>query len=227
MQQEPTIPHPPEQFTRDLPPMPDNENLSSPEPKQKKGEGWRSIASTLVIVILAPVLALLLINFVFQSYEVDGQSMDKTLQNADRLIVWKVPRTIARVTHKDYIPHRGDVIIFVKHGLYESGSSTDKQLIKRVIGLPRDRVVVSDGKVTVYNEQNPNGFDPDNGAAREEFIKYTGGNTDITVEDGQIFVLGDNRGNSLDSRVFGSIEAKDIIGKLEFRIFPFNTFKQF
>src|SRR5580698_6529783 len=75
------------------------------------------ILSTLFVIAAALALALLLITFVFQSYQVDGPSMQNTLQNNDRLIVWKVPRTLARITGDAYIPNRGDIIIFNESGL--------------------------------------------------------------------------------------------------------------
>lgn len=227
MQQEPTIPQKGPENTNDLPPMPDaSEPMTAPN-REKKHEGWRSVLSTLTIIILAPLIALLLINFVFQSYQVDGPSMQQTLENADRLIVWKVPRTLARITGHSYIPNRNDIIVFTKHGNFDQSAGEDKQLIKRVIGLPGDRVVVSNGKVTIYNEQNPQGFDPDAGTKRSQFLPETSGNVDLTVNDGEVFVLGDNRVNSLDSRIFGPVKSEDIVGKLELRIYPFNTFEQF
>ncbi len=227
MQQEPTIPQTSSQYTHDLPdPPPANSPLDT-DKKQSKGEGFKSVLSTILIVILAPVIALLLINYVFQSYEVDGPSMEQTLHHADRLIVWKVPRTIAKITNNDYIPNRGDIIIFVKRELHDAHDGSQKQLIKRVIGLPGDRVVVSDGTVTVYNDQNRSGYNPDAGTDYEGSIHGTIGNVDITVNEGEVFVLGDNRSNSLDSRVFGSIKADDIVGKLELRIYPFKDFEQF
>jgi len=108
--------------------------------KPEKSSGLKSILSTLAVLLIAPILALTITAFVFQSYEVDGPSMMTTLQNQDRLIIWKVARTWARLTKHDYVPHRGDVIVFVKKGLYEDNSSKEKQLIKRVIGLPGERV---------------------------------------------------------------------------------------
>ncbi len=223
MQQEHTIPHEHLPYTPPEPsPLPpDNSG------QKNKGEGWRSILTTIIIVIAAPAVALLLINFVFQSYEVDGPSMQSTLENNDRLIVWKIPRTIARIQKKDYIPGRGDIIVFTKHGLYEGGVGGDKQLIKRVIGLPGDRVVVSDGILTVYNQEHPDGFSPDSEGKWASIITPTSGNIDVIVNPGEVFVCGDNRANSLDSRSFGPIPASDIIGRLEFRIFPFNKISQF
>ncbi len=195
--------------------------------KKPESEGWRSIASTIGLLIAAPLIALFLTAFIFQSYQVEGQSMETTLQNSDRLIVIKTGKTWSRVTHKIFVPKRGDIIVFNKHGLLEFGQVNDKQLIKRVIGLPGERVVVHDGKITVYNHQFPGGFEPDAIASYGDVITTTPGNTDITVPAGQVFVCGDNRTNSLDSRSFGPIETKDIVGSLSLRIFPLDKLNSY
>jgi len=153
--------------------------------------------------------------------------METTLQNQDRLFVWKVPRTIAKITRNPFIPQRGDVIIFAKSDLNEFSGSTKKQLIKRVIGLPGERVVVKNGSLTVYNKEHPNGYEPDKSLPYGSAIVTTPGNVDITVPPGEVFVCGDNRPNSLDSRAFGTVSANDIVGKLAARIFPFNKTKAF
>lgn len=202
--------------------QPPTEPESSIQKSDTTKEGWRSVLSTVLILALAPVMAWLMITFVFQSYEVDGPSMESTLQDKDRLIVLKTGKTLARVTNKDYIPKRYEIIIFVKHGLAELGTSSDKQLIKRVVGLPGERVVVRDGKITVHNSEFPNGFDPDKDQEYAKTIAFTNGSVDITVPEGEVFVSGDNRGNSLDSRSFGTVRSEDIIGKLVFRLFPIN-----
>ncbi len=220
MQQDISI-QPPSQPLNQPPPETESNILVGGADDPKK-EGWKSIISTILILIAAPVVALVLINFVFQSYEVDGPSMETTLDNHDRLIVDKIPRTIARLSHHAYIPHRGDIIIFVKHGLFEVNGPEDKQLIKRVIGLPGDHVVVANDKVTIYNTANPNGFQPDLDPKYAAVIKSTPGDVDLTVGKDEVFVCGDNRLNSLDSRYFGTVPASDIVGKLSFRIFPIN-----
>jgi signal peptidase I len=190
--------------------------------------GWRSVLSTIGILIAAPIVALLLTAFVFQSYEVEGPSMETTLQNRDRLIVWKVPRTLARITNNAYVPHRADVVIFVKHDLYEAGGTREKQLIKRIVGLPGDRVVIKEGQITIYNNQHLLGYNPDlNHDFSQNISSFTTGNVDLIVPDGQVFVCGDNRTNSLDSRTFGTISVDDIVGKLSVRIFPVSNFKSF
>ncbi len=194
---------------------------------RKNRDGLKGIISTVAIIILAPLIAFSLTSFVFQSYEVDGASMETTLQNQDRLIVLKVPRTWAKITGHTYIPHRGDVIIFNKQDLIDFGNDQKKQLVKRVIALPGERVVVKDNVMTVYNKEHPEGFQPDKTLPYGNVIVTTPGNVDVVVPDNYIFVSGDNRPNSLDSRIFGPIPAKDVVGKLSMRIFPFNKLKAF
>jgi signal peptidase I len=197
-----------------------------PEPTQR--EGAKSILSTLAILIAAPIVALLLTAFVFQSYEVDGPSMETTLENHDRLLVLKLPRTFAKIIHKDYIPNRGDIIIFNTNAVQDgTGDGGEKQLIKRVIGLPGDRVVVKDGHITLFNKEHPAGYDPDQAGAWGDVITTTTGNVDVIVNQDEVFVCGDNRTNSLDSRVLGAIPAKDIVGKLIFRIYPLSDAQVF
>jgi len=196
-------------------------------PAPANREGLKSLLSTLIILICAPLVALTLTAFVFQSYEVDGPSMETTLQHQDRLIVWKMPRTVAKITNHSYIPQRGDVIIFAKSDINSFSGVEKRQLIKRVIGLPGERVVVKDGSLTVYNKEHPDGFQPDKTLPYGNVVTTTSGNVDITVPSGEVFVNGDNRANSLDSRAFGTVPASDIIGKLVMRIFPFNKAKLF
>lgn len=151
--------------------------------------------------------------------------MQHTLQNQDRLMVYKLPRTIARVTDHAYIPKRGDVIVFehddVINADYNHDISTTKQLIKRVIGIPGDRVVVKDNHVTVYNSEHPNGFNPDTTyVPTSADDSLTPGDVDIVVPKDEVFVMGDNRANSLDSRYFGPIPSKNIVGVLSLRLWP-------
>ena len=212
---EPSIPSvtPPE-YVGISPELPEEQ----PEPTAKEGLG--TILSTIGILIAAPIVALLLTAFVFQSYEVDGPSMETTLDNHDRLLVLKLPRTVAKILHNDYIPSRGDIVVFSTTAIQEGGDGSPKQLIKRVMALPGERVVVKDGVLTVYNKEHPGGFQPDKQEAYGSVITTTTGAVDVTVGKGEVFVCGDNRTNSLDSRIIGSIPAKDIVGKLVFRIYP-------
>jgi signal peptidase I len=213
-------------YTEPKPSMPAVE-LPAESPAPPKGNKIKSALSTILILLAAPLIALSIINFIFQPYQVDGPSMQTTLFHNDRLIIWKVSRTWARITKHDYIPHRGDVIVFKLRGSLEPGTNKEKQLIKRVIALPGERVVVKDNEVTVFNSENPEGFNPDEIYEYGKVIKDTARDTDVTVAAGQVFVLGDNRGNSEDSRMFGTIPAEDIVGKLVARILPLKEAERF
>jgi signal peptidase I len=139
-------------MTYEVPPLVPHFEEPAPEPPSGSS-AWRELLSTVGILLTALLVALFIITFVFRSYQVDGPSMETTLQNADKLIIWKVPRSWAKISHHSYIPNRGDVIVFTQGGLSEFGQQDSKQLIKRVIGLPGERVVVGNGAVTVYNKQ--------------------------------------------------------------------------
>lgn len=206
------------------PPPPQRHNHSG-----RRKEGFRSVLSTIVVLVSAPLVALLLIAFVFQSYEVDGPSMEQTLSNNDRLIVVKTGKTWSRITSQDYIPERGEIIVFAKLGTIDPAAGSERQLIKRVIGLPGDRITVANGQVTVYNDEDPDGFDPDERGGYQDKIASRGGTTDVdvTIPDGHVFVMGDNRSNSLDSRSLGIISSGEIIGRLSLRIFPLNEIERF
>ena len=153
--------------------------------------------------------------------------MRNTLQNNDKLIIWKVARTWSKVTRHSYIPDRGDIIVFTESGLSEFGQQDSKQLIKRVIAVPGDHLVLADGKYTIYNPAHPNGYNPDQSSAMRDSIMPTSGNIDVTLQPDQLFVSGDNRPDSLDSRAFGPINVHQVVGKLVLRVFPLGQSKVF
>jgi signal peptidase I len=153
--------------------------------------------------------------------------MKQTLQNRDHLIVWKVDKTVARLTGRDYVPHRGDIVIF-NDPVGDTSGAAGKQLIKRVVALPGERIVMKGTSMTVYNKEHPEGFSPDTDMPYGRLIiNERSSNTDYTIGKHQIFVAGDNRDNSHDSRAFGPLEVDNIVGRLAVRILPLNTFKTF
>lgn len=196
---------------------------------KKKHSGWLEFGAFVGILAIAGLLALFLITFVFRSYAVDGPSMETTLQNEDKLIIWKVPRTISRITGHQYIPNRGDVIIFDEDNLAACGQYGKRQLIKRVIALPGEHVMVKNNAITVYNSAYPGGFKPDEVLSynKDGHIPETTGNVDLTLAKNQLFVSGDNRPDSCDSRAFGPIQTDQVIGKLVVRLLPANHIKVF
>ncbi len=210
--------------------LPPDENDKRPRVSSPtRSETMREILSTIGVLIAALIVAFGLIAWVFQSYEVDGPSMENTLNNRDRLIVWKVPRTIAKLTGEPYIPNRGDIVIFTEGGISQFGGNESKQLIKRVIALPGERVVIHNGTVTVYNKEHPKGFNPDTTLSYGKTMNPEADTDDIdtVLSEGQLFVCGDNRPNSLDSRTFGPIEAEQIVGKLALRLLPVSQLQKF
>jgi len=183
------------------------------EPSEKKEGG---IISLFVTIIVALIIVQVVNLYFLQSYRVYGSSMYSTLQNSDRLIISKFGRTLTRLSHKKYQPNRADIIVFI------SPIDPNIQLVKRVIGLPGERVVVAGGRITVYNQEHPEGFNPDD-APYGKNLPVTSGNVDVRVPAGHIFVSGDNRegSNSLDSRnELGTVPEENILGTLVVRIWP-------
>jgi signal peptidase I len=201
----------------------------APAPQRNKSSSaLKEALSTVIVLVAALLVALGLIAFVFQSYQVDGNSMQQTLQDRDHLIVWKLPRTWAHITGHQYVPKRGDVVIFTETNLAQFNQENTKQLIKRVIGLPGDRVVVANNTITIYNKAHPTGFQPDKTLPYGSHITEPAQqNIDITLDKDQLYVCGDNRTNSLDSRFFGPIKTNQLIGKLAARVLPLNQAERF
>lgn len=181
-----------------------------------------------IIVFVACVLigTLVINTYIFRSFNVLGPSMETTMYTGDRLIVNRLPVTWAQLQNKDYIPERGQVIVF-KNPHYNPGTG-DEFIVKRAIAFPGERVVVKDGILTVYNDEHPDGFQPDNDW--EGPGSPTSGEIDTVVADGTLFVAGDHRQGdfSYDSRSgMGTIPFYDIVGPVGTRIYPFNAIRFF
>ncbi|HEX4662237.1 MAG TPA: signal peptidase I [Candidatus Saccharimonadales bacterium] len=184
------------------------------------------------ILYFAGFLALIIVGamvinaFVFRTFNVVGPSMENTLHEGDRLVVNKVPATFAHLQGKAFLPDRGQVIVF-QNPMFDTMRS-DEFIVKRVMGLPGERVVVHDGVVMIFNKQNPKGFNPDTSLQGPK--SPTDGDVDVTVPADELFVMGDNRnGNhSLDSRNgLSTIPLKDVEGTVAIRLFPFDKIRTF
>ena len=156
--------------------------------------------------LLALGLALFIRFFVAAPYVVSGASMEPTFDNWHYLIIDRVAYDIGS-------PQRGDVIVF------DLPQDASRSLIKRVIGLPGETVVLSGQSVTIKNAMHPNGFVLD-----EPYLDPAnlGGKNEMTTTLGpdEFFVLGDNRRVSADSRIWGILPRKDIVGRVLVRLFP-------
>lgn len=183
----------------------------------------------IAIFVVCVLIGTLLINtFVFRSFNVEGQSMEKTLYSGDRLIVNRLPVTWAQLQNKSYMPQRGEIIVF-KNPRFNPGVG-EEYIVKRVIAFPGERVTVKDGTLKVYNQQNPGGFEPDKLDKNGTPGSPTSGSVDTTVPEGTLFVAGDHRqGNfSCDSRnCIGTIPFFDVIGPVSLRVYPFNKITSF
>lgn len=167
--------------------------------------------SSLLIWIIGIIILVKLIQaFLIQPFIVDGASMLPTYHNQEFLLVDKLSYHLKK-------PERGDIMIFK---LYENTNNPyeGKHLIKRVIGEPKERVVIKNGITTIYNEKNPGGFILD-----EPYVAYKDiqKNIDITLDDHHYFVMGDNRAQSYDSRDWGALDSSNIRGQVLFRVYPF------
>lgn len=191
-------------------------------PFHSKIEEYKGFLSFAKFVLIVLGLIYVITSFALHSYQVVGNSMHPTLSNNDRLIISKLGKSWSQLTGKQYIPERGEIVIF------EDPRNPDIQLIKRVIALPNERVEINNGNVTVYNESNPQGFDPDLNYGQN--LPPTAGDVNQIVPEGHIFVMGDNRspGGSLDSRNdLGTVPSEYLVGKLIIKILPLGSARFF
>lgn len=179
-----------------------NAQVALPQPEAS------STRSLIVYTIAALALAFFIRFFIAAPYVVSGASMVPTFFDYHYLI-------IDRVTYKLEAPQRGDVIVL------DLPQDTSRALIKRVIGLPGESVSLEGSTVTITNAEHPDGF-----VLQENYLdpNNLGGPTDMKFELGpeQYFVLGDNRKVSADSRSWGLLPEKDIVGRAFLRLFPFD-----
>lgn len=165
----------------------------------KKSAG-KELLEWVQAIVIAVVLALLIRNFVFTVVRVDGQSMEPTLHNNDRMIVWRL----------GYEPKAGDIVIFNPPGY-------DKSIywVKRVIALEGQHVEIDYYTNSVYVD----GEKLDEEYLGEEMLAQQT-ITEVDVPEGCVFVLGDNRNHSTDGRVIGPIDKDTVIGRAVFRFWP-------
>jgi signal peptidase I len=168
--------------------------------EQRTKSNWGNAARELVETVLLTLVIFFMIRFAIENYRIEGYSMEPNFHDGQFLLVSKIQYLVAP-------PARGDVIVF-RYPL-----NPKKNFIKRVIGLPGEKVEIRAGKVFVNNVRIPEPF-PYN------FADYDWG--PVTVGSEEYFVLGDNRPESSDSHSWGMLPTKDIIGKAWVSYWPPN-----
>lgn len=191
----------------------EGENKENQNIESKKRKNWlKAILFSSQVIFLWELLKIAAIAFlivapiryfIFQPFIVSGESMSPNFESGDYLIV-------DEVSYRFSEPQRGDVIVF------KWPKDTKQRFIKRVIGLPGENVRVANGRVEITKDNKTI-------ILTESYLPknlLTNRNTNITLKADEYFVMGDNRENSYDSRDWGIVPKKDIIGKTFLRLFP-------
>lgn len=177
----------------------------NPEPGQNKTNGWQNAREWLQTIVIALAIALPIRLFIAEPFIVSGASMDPTFASGQFLVV-------DRLSYHFHEPQRDDVIVFK----YPNNPSV--YYIKRIIGLPGEVLKITGGKVTIINASNPDGFVLD-----ENYVAVNHASRDtetVSLGPNQYFVMGDNRAQSSDSRVWGPLESEYIVGRPVLRLLP-------
>jgi signal peptidase I len=177
-------------------PAPKDENKKEKSSESFWGEIFR-------FAVIAALIVLPFRYFVAQPFIVSGVSMSPTFETGEYLIV-------DEISYRFSEPQRGDVVIVKKPG------TKSENLIKRVMGLPGETLRYKNNVLTISNKENPGGF-----VVEEPYLKnIRTGDFEAALGSDQYFVMGDNRGVSLDSRIIGPIRRDAIIGEAFLRLFP-------
>ena len=163
------------------------------------------------ITVIALLIVLPLRYFLFQPFFVNGQSMEPNFSQNDYLI-------IDEMSYRLGDPERGDIVVF------KYPEDPSKRFIKRVIGLPGETVDVSNGQVIINGKDGSKVLDE---TGYLPYNVFTTGNVKISMREDEYFVMGDNRAVSFDSRSWGILPRKNIIGKVFLRAWPFTSFHEF
>jgi len=174
----------------------------------KKKKIIKEIRSWVLCILVTIVISSILKQEVLATVQVQYSSMENTLYSDERLMVDKLSYNFAE-------PKKGDIIIFNEGENKETISDKTSRLVKRVIGVAGDEVNIEGGYVYINDEKIDEPY-----VKGETIVKEV--KLPMKVGENQLFVLGDNRTVSKDSRSFGLIDCKQVEGKVMFRIYPFN-----
>ena len=168
----------------------------------------------LKLFVFSIVAMLILRNYLISPFFVKGASMEPNFFENEYLIV-------DEITYRFQPEKRGDIVVF------RYPQNQKEFFIKRLIGLPGEEVQIKDNNVTIFNEEHPEGFVLDEFYLGEGVSTVAANEERIKVGANEIFVLGDNRNVSKDSRVFGPVNKSFLIGRVLFRGWPFSRVQVF
>jgi signal peptidase I len=192
---------------------PDGELPPESAPEEQGGAGVTRRAVEWVVVIVGALVVAYLIQLTsLQAFSIPSRSMSPTLHEGDRVLVNKWSYRLHDV-------HRGDVVVFTRPP--EVADTHIEDLIKRVVGLPGEQISIDDGQVLVDGEPLDEPYLPA-GTRTDQGPRACRPEHPCEVPDGQIWVMGDNRTNSEDSRWFGPIPESTVVGRAAARIWPPN-----
>ncbi len=177
---------------------------------EKGGAFIASAADFIRTVIIVFALATILRVFIVQPFVVEGSSMVPRFETNDYLVVDKISYRVSA-------PERGDIIVF------HYPNQPTINYVKRIIGLPGERVRIENNIVTVFNTENPQGFTVNESIYLQPSVVTAipgTGSKEVVVTDNNYFVMGDNRPASSDSREWGLLPRENIIGRVVFQAFP-------
>jgi signal peptidase I len=179
---------------------------------EKTESPWKSVKEWIQVIAIALAISLPIRFFVAEPFVVNGASMDPTFSTGQFLIV-------DRLTYHFEQPKRNDVIIF------QYPNNPNIYYIKRIIGLPGETIDIKNGKITIINAENPSGFVLDESYIKSDHASYD--TLHLVLNTTQYFVMGDNRAQSSDSRVWGPLESHFIVGRPVLRLLPVNMISIF
>ncbi|MCR4280297.1 MAG: signal peptidase I [Candidatus Komeilibacteria bacterium] len=181
---------------------------------QDSGQSFGGFVLEMVKLLLISLLIVVPIRaYVVQPFYVDGASMEPNFHDGEYLIV-------DEISYRFTEPVRGEIVIF------HPPTNNRVFYIKRLIGLPGERVVIDDGEIKVYQEGESEPFFVDETEyLSADYQLRESESHDVTLAESEYFLMGDNRRSSLDSRRLGPIPEKAIKGKVLLRAFPFDKFE--
>lgn len=187
---------------------------ASSETQKKSNTIWLEIWDLIKTLIIFAIIYVVVRTYVAQPFLVRGRSMEQTFSDGDYLVV-------DELSYRFREPKRFEVIVFKTDFITEN--AVQEYYIKRIIGLPGDRVVIKDGKVLVYENNSIIPTELSEAYISDGIKTLAPELVDITLGPDKYFVLGDNRGNSSDSRYWGELDKSYIVGKPMVRLLPLNN----